>query len=181
MDSPLEDLIEAHSLPSILRFVLDQYRLDIHGIHGIAHWGRVLQNGRRLAVATGADCTVIELFAIFHDACRHGDAQDHDHGPRAAVLVESLRARIGIEQARFALLVEACRCHTRGAAERADMTVLTCLDADRLDIPRVGMRIKPWLLSTQAARVPATIAWATHRAQRHAVPSLIAEEWAWEG
>ncbi len=141
----------------------------------------MLENGRRLAVITGANVEVMECFAIFHDSCRHADGRDPDHGPRAAELVESLRGRIPLDEAELSLLTEACRCHTRGALEHADMTVLTCLDADRLDIPRVGIRIKPELLSTPAARTPALIAWATDRAERRVVPGLLAGEWGWEG
>jgi uncharacterized protein len=65
----------------LVKTVLDRYRLDAGGVHGIRHWGRVLENGRRLALLTGADLRVVELFAIFHDACRWHDALDHDHGP----------------------------------------------------------------------------------------------------
>ena len=165
----------------LLRLILDRYRLDLHGIHGIAHWARVLENGRRLAAVTGADGAVIEFFALFHDSCRNGDGQDPGHGPRAAELVESLRGRIGLDDARLSHLVEACRCHTFGAAGSAHITVLTCLDSDRLDIPRVGIQIKPWLLSTEAARAPDIIAWATERAERRAFPALLAEEWGWKG
>jgi uncharacterized protein len=140
-----------------------------------------LQNGRRLAAVNGADLQVIECFAIFHDACRRSDGHDPDHGPRAAALVQSLRGRLGLDDARCTLVIEACENHTRGASSAADITVLTCLDADRLDIPRVGLRIKPWLLSTPAARAIEIIEWATERARRHAIPDLLADEWGWSG
>ncbi len=132
-------------------------------------------------MVTGADGAVLELFALFHDSCRNGDGQDPDHGPRAAALVASLRDSIALDPARLSHLVEACRCHTFGAVESAHVTVLTCLDSDRLDIPRVGKQIKPWLLSTDAARAPDVIAWATERAERLATPVLLAEEWGWQG
>ena len=38
--------------------------LSWHGIHGLAHWQRVRENGLRLASANGSDPVVIELFAF---------------------------------------------------------------------------------------------------------------------
>ncbi len=167
-------------LRPLLSLILDHYRLYPGGIHGVTHWARVLENGRRLAPATGADITVVELFAIFHDACRRNDGHDPDHGPRAAELVLRLRETLGIEEARTMLLAEACRCHTYGPPDCASVTVLTCLDADRLDIPRVGRRVRPELLFSDPARDPETIRWASRRAVVHEVPRLCAEEWGWQ-
>lgn len=159
--------------------ILEQYRLSANGIHGIAHWGRVLENGRRLARLTGADPRVVEFFAIFNDACRANDGADPDHGPRAAALARRWRRWIHLEDAGFALLVEACDCHTRGPLREPDVTVHTCLDADRLDISRVGKRIRPALLFTSAARDPLMISWAGRRGARRETPPVCAEEWGW--
>jgi hypothetical protein len=68
----------------LLDVILSRYQLSVDGIHGVHHWGRVLENGRRLATVTGADLRVVELFAILHDSCRQSDGRDPDHGPRAA-------------------------------------------------------------------------------------------------
>jgi len=162
----------------LLRKGLAQYRLDVNGVHGIRHWGRVLENGRRLAALTGADVRVVEHFAIFHDACRLSDGEDCDHGPRAAELVRGLRGEIDLDDEAFALLVLACECHTKGPRFPCDETVLACLDADRLDIPRVGFRIRKGLLFTTAARDSAIVEWAGGRAWHDEVPAVIAEEWA---
>lgn len=164
---------------TLLDRILEHYTLPVVGIHGITHWGRVLENGRRLAATTGADPDVIELFAIFHDSCRRNDGLDRDHGPRAARLLRQWRDLISLGEAAFALLVEACECHTRGARPGADTTVLTCLDADRLDIPRVGRRTDPRQLFTAAGRDPDTIEWAALRAMRRATPAVCAVEWGW--
>jgi uncharacterized protein len=161
----------------LLAKVLDQFRLDANGVHGIRHWGRVLENGRRLAPLTGADPGVVELFAIFHDACRLNDTLDRDHGPRAADLVRSFRGEIDLDDDAFAQLALACACHTRGPRFPCSGTVLTCLDADRLDIPRVGMRIRTGLLFTAAARDPLVLAWAGGRAWHGEIPAVCAEEW----
>jgi hypothetical protein len=60
------------------------------------------------------------------------------------------------------------------------VTVLTCLDADRLDIPRVGLAVRPGLLFNPAAREPRMLEWASDRAGRLVVPSLCDEEWGWQ-
>jgi uncharacterized protein len=44
-----------------------------------------------------------------------------------------------------------------------DITVLTCWDADRLDLGRVGIRPAAHRLCTDAARDPAMIEWAYRR------------------
>jgi hypothetical protein len=43
----------------LLRKIVDQFGLDIHGIHGTAHWIRVYENGYRLAQSTGANVNVL--------------------------------------------------------------------------------------------------------------------------
>jgi hypothetical protein len=55
--------------------------------------------------------------------------------------------------------------------------VLTCLDADRLDIPRVGMWIRTGLLFTAAARAPEILGWAGSRAWKREIPAVCADEW----
>ncbi len=63
------------------------------------------------------------------------------------------------------LLQEACRGHSEGWTE-ADITVMTCWDADRLDLGRVGIIPDPTRLCTAAARDRATIEWAFARSLR---------------
>ena len=143
------------------------------------HWGRVLENGRRLCAVTGADPAVIEMFSLFHDACRRSDKWDPEHGPRAATLAWRLRERLGLQDSQLSQLISACDGHTVGPGEDADITVLTCLDADRLDIPRVGMRIRPDLLFTGAGRSREMLAWAGERAANRVLPAVCADEWGW--
>ena len=163
----------------LLPLVLEQYRLNPQGIHGVPHWGRVLENGRRLCAVTGADPAVIEMFSVFHDACRRNDGWDPEHGPRAATLAWRLRERLGLHDSQLGQLISACDGHTVGPGEDADITVLTCLDADRLDIPRVGMRIRPDLLFTGAGRSREMLAWAGERAANRVLPAVCADEWGW--
>jgi uncharacterized protein len=137
--------------------------VDRHGVHGVAHWTRVRENGHRLARATGADKELVELFAFLHDCCRENDRTDPGHGERAADFAASLRGSlILLSDERFELLFEAIRDHEKGFT-RADVTVMTCWDADRLDLGRVGIRPDPKYLCTAAAKERDTIAWAYRR------------------
>ena len=163
--------------PRLISRILDGYALRPEGVHGVAHWGRVLENGRRLAEILDADPDVIELFAVFHDARRINDGWDHGHGRRGAELAGQLRGEyFTIRDAQFALLAYACQEHTSGK-RGADPTVQVCWDADRLDLLRVGTRPLPALLCTQAARAPEVLQWANQRASAWAMPELVAKEW----
>jgi uncharacterized protein len=152
----------------LLKHLRTQFQLDWQGIHGAPHWGRVLDNGLRVAQRTGARIDVVTLFAFLHDSRRVDDGSDHGHGQRAAEYAVELRGRcFEIDDAGFVLLTAACRGHSDGLIE-ADVTVQTCWDADRLDLGRVGRRPDPRLLCTAAARDPVTIDWAYQRSRGRA-------------
>ena len=139
------------------------YRLDWHGVHGWAHWVRVRENGLRLAAATGADTTVVELFSLFHDIARWNDSHDPQHGRRGAETAMRMAGDLGgINATRLELLRFACTHHTAGLVE-GDVTVRTCWDADRLDLGRVGTVPRPSRLCTDAARDPDVLRWAWAR------------------
>ena len=147
----------------LVSFLRGQFRLDWRGIHGAGHWIRVRANGLRLAPVTGADPTVVELFAVLHDVCREDDGFDMEHGVRSAALVlEVCDDLLGVGREQAELLAFACRWHTHGGTE-ADVTVQTCWDADRLDLGRVGIRPHPRYLCTPAARRPEVVEWAHAR------------------
>ena len=142
------------------------YGLDWHGIHGVAHWARVRHIGLRLAGQTGANPNVVEIFAFIHDAQRHDDGFDPEHGERAAHLARKLLGRsLHLNAAEFDLLIYACQHHTFGHIE-ADITVQTCWDADRLDLGRVGIMPRAERLCTAAARDPEMLQWAYQRSRR---------------
>jgi uncharacterized protein len=65
---------------AIIAEVLRGYALDTDGIHGVAHWARVMENGLRVAGETGADFEVVRLFALLHDSRRLSDGGDPEHG-----------------------------------------------------------------------------------------------------
>ena len=64
--------------------VVQNFELDIDGIHGVSHWTRVLENGFRLAETNGANLKVVAAFALLHDSRRENDGYDPEHGFRGA-------------------------------------------------------------------------------------------------
>jgi uncharacterized protein len=151
-------------LPSLVVRILDGHVLSPWGIHGVTHWVRVMENGLKLAESTGANPAVVTLFALFHDSRRIDDGDDYGHGGRGAELASEYRGvSFDLPDAEFDLLYRACERHTGGRTD-PDITVLTCWDADRLDLGRVGIMPDPRYLCTPAGRSAALIDWAHTRA-----------------
>jgi uncharacterized protein len=158
--------VRATDFQQVVRAAKNRFVLDRHGIHGVPHWQRVRENGLRIAKYTGADRLIVELFAYLHDCCREDDRSDSGHGERAALFAESLRGTlIHLSDESFTLLYEAIRDHELGLT-RGDITVLTCWDADRLDLGRVHRRPDPAYLGTEYARRKETIEWAYKRSRQ---------------
>lgn len=163
--------------PALLKEILSEYALPLNGIHGVSHWARVLENGRRLAELTGGDQEVIELFAVFHDSKRINEGIDHGHGARGADYARKLRGKLfDVDDAAFELLTHACADHTLGKRQ-ADLTIQVCWDSDRLDLGRAGIPPLPHLLCTAAAQEKTMIHWANERSLRRLVPDLVEAEW----
>ena len=147
----------------LITFARNEFRLDWDGIHGAPHWSRVRHNGLILARHTGANTRVVEYFAFIHDLGRQNDDHDPEHGIRAAAIAESIAGDlIDLFAHELALLVEACSGHSDGQI-LADVTVMTCWDADRLDLGRVGIRPDPARLCNDAARHPELLSGAYRR------------------
>lgn len=161
----------------ILDVILIDYPLPVRGFHGVGHWARVWENGLRLAAETGADPEVVKLFALFHDSRRLNDGWDDGHGLRGAKLAKRCRGKLfDLSDDRFELLYRACAWHTEGRDD-GDVTVLTCWDADRLDLGRVGEVPNPKYLCTAAGKASATIDWAHARAVKEFEPAIVIDEW----
>jgi uncharacterized protein len=128
------------------------FRCGAHSIHGPSHWQRVDEFGLNIAKASGADLTVVRLFALLHDSCRQDEGADLNHGTRAAEMLNRIvPAVFAIDPGRFDLLKEAIRLHTSGLTTN-EPTIGTCWDADRLDIGRVGMTPSAQYMSTEAGK-----------------------------
>ncbi len=165
------------NLEPVLRVVLEDYGLPLGGAHGVAHWARVLENGRRLAEETGASIEVVSLFAVLHDSRRINEGTDPEHGPRAAKFATELRGGVfDLDDHEFRLLCRACEGHTY-ERNHPDVTIQTCWDSDRLDLGRVGIMPHPGRLCTEVAKRPETIKWADGRASFGVVPGFVLDEW----
>ena len=163
----------------LIHRILERYALPWGATHGVPHWARVLENGRRLSVITGAKLRIVELFALFHDSQRINEGFDDDHGRRGAKLARELLHRIKYEldDEDIELLIQACELHTEGYLE-GDITVQTCWDADRLDLGRVGITPREEKLCTDGAKDPDLFRWATKRGEGLVVPALVSKEWS---
>ena len=136
----------------LIGFAREEFRLDWDGIHGASHWSRVRHNGLLLAEHTGANARVVEYFAFIHDLGRYNDSHDPQHGHRAADIARSIVGElIHLTAQELELLMEACRGHSDGHT-LANATVMTCWDADRLDLGRVGIKPRADRLCTDVAR-----------------------------
>jgi uncharacterized protein len=141
-----------HDREGLIRTIREQYVLNWHGIHGWDHWMTVSETGKLLAADSSADLRVVELFALLHDSCRINDGWDPDHGPRAAEFAMSLNGEFfTLEKPAMNLLVLAIRDHTAGYVHD-DLTISCCWDADRLELPRVGIPTHPDYLGTEKAK-----------------------------
>jgi len=135
-----------------VNFLVEQCPLGHSRIHGITHWTNVLMNGRRLTLETGANLKVVELFSVLHDARRENDDYDPAHGRRAAELAKSCNSHwFDLEENEMLDLYQACFYHADGLTKH-NITVMTCWDADRLDLGRVYIKPNPRYLCTKVAK-----------------------------
>ena len=161
---------------ALLKRILPGYRLELDGLHGLNHWGRVWENGVRLAEETGINPGIPIYFALFHDSRRVSDGYDPEHGLRGAKLARKLREHIDLSPAEFDQLYYACEFHADGLTE-ADLEVQVCWDADRVDLGRVGIWPDRRLLCTSNAKSEQFLQWAHDRAIEEIVPDIGEQLW----
>ena len=92
---------------------------------------------------------MVRLFAVYHDAKRENEGYDPEHGFRAAeLLAEDIRAdKLKLDAEVFEKLTVALQFHNNGRVSD-DVDIGTCWDADRMDLPRVGMDVDAEYMST---------------------------------
>ena len=140
----------------IWKDMTDQFSLGDFSIHGPNHWRNVELNGLQLCRLNGADETVVRLFAVFHDVERENEGHDPEHGRRAADLLLQLHGELfELDELRLELLVDAVSYHNDGLVSDS-LTIGTCWDADRMDLPRVGITPRPERMSTAHGKQFAT-------------------------
>lgn len=140
-------------------------------LHGPAHWAHVHRFGAALAdrldlPPEGRVC--VELFAWLHDLARKDDEAGAQHAVDGAAQIEAILPVIAdpLTPAQIETIRVAVRHHSDGmvsgrAGEAGvfahidwprDLVVATvgcCWDADRLDLPRVGMTPSDRFMSTR--------------------------------
>lgn len=152
----------------LLQAIRRQFVPSWNGDHAVDHWERVRSNALSIAdVTPGADPAVCELFAYFHDAGRINEGEDPGHGARGAALARAFHGQyFDCSSEQLDQLCHAAEYHSDGGT-RGHATVRACWDADRLDLPRVGITPNPAFLCTAFGR---QIAEARHAEGRLGLP-----------
>lgn len=140
------------NMKQIKKFCISKLsREQLISIHGEYHWDRVAMFGRRLCSQDpNINARVVELFAYFHDCQRKNDGYDEEHGPRAALLLDTVRDDLlgDLSDEEFDQLQTGCRIHTIQREPTGDATIDACIDADRLDLGRIGIVPDPGRMLT---------------------------------
>lgn len=144
----------------VQRAVLQVFALDPMGVHGLPHWSRVMRNGLLIAREDkDVDIEVVTLFALIHDSMRDNEFDDPMHGIRAARFALELYEHgkmPWLREDKLTYLRGACADHEKGLVTHVP-TIQACWDADRLDLPRVGIMPDPKLLGSKYALMPGVI------------------------
>lgn len=121
-------------------------------IYGVEHFDRVAEYGETI-MEPGASPDVVAAFAYLHDLERSSNEKDTEHGAKAVKLIERIRTTYlaNLTNMEIDLLKTACSLH--GKTERTgNPTIDICLDADRLDLPRLGIIPSPQEMATEKER-----------------------------
>jgi uncharacterized protein len=140
--SVVNKLIRNKKLTAVLNEAKKVFKLNSErSLHGHEHWEQVEKNVIELGGNTpGCDIEVARLFAILHDCKRRDEGTDKEHGARAAGFARDLydKGMLDIDPEQFSKLIFAIKHHNDGLVS-SDPTIGVCWDADRLDLPRVGI------------------------------------------
>ena len=123
----------------------EEFPVYLSWVHGITHWEHVEAFGLMMAEEVPeTDKEVIQWFAYLHDCRRGSDGCCEEHGQAAAKFIKKIRktflSELSDEQVK--ILILACKSHTL-KHRTGNITADICLDADRLDLPRVGIIPEP--------------------------------------
>lgn len=144
-------MADMQDLTELWAFCVTNFRLRGH-THGPIHWKQVEKFGLAVASENGANTEFVRLFAVLHDSCRENEGHDPEHGLRAARLAQGQRGKLfKLDDVLMEKLVYCCTWHDKGHTS-TDLEIGTCWDADRLDLPRVGVNPQERYFSTDAAK-----------------------------
>ena len=133
---------QSHSL--LFEKVSNEFALSLEGIHGVKHWIQVYHYTQFLAKSYNIESEVFLLFSLLHDSKRENEYEDIEHGIKAARSIEAYQNQglILLSNEDTERLIFACANHTKADKSHPlyqDLVVQICLDADKLDIGRVGV------------------------------------------
>lgn len=149
---PKANVIFLYLIMELLGNILQDCTANLSSIHGISHWKNVEKFAIFIAQYEDVNLRVMRAFAYFHDCKRENDEEDPGHGPRAAEYVEKYASKwLNFSDKEIWQLSAACRYHTADKLFN-DITVLACYDCDRLDLPRIGIKVDVNLLYTETAK-----------------------------
>lgn len=101
--------------------------------HDLEHALRVMAWGKKLALAEGADVTIIELASLLHDIGRSG-AVEKTHAESSAGLAVNILHKAGYSEDIILRVKEAIIAHSREAGHEPETLEAKILyDADKLD------------------------------------------------
>lgn len=157
-----------------VRLLRTEFQLDFFGVHGINHWARVYYNGMEIAQFNKANRKVVKYFAFLHDIKREDEFTDPEHGLRASNFIDKIKDKFltDLDNHEIGILKTACAIHNTNMTSN-DITIQTCLDADRLDLARVGIMPDERYLQTAAAKT--LIHESTQRAEDDFTPPIVNE------
>lgn len=117
------------------------------------HVLRIINFGRYLARKNGANMNVVILFAALHDIEKN-EANIPEHGAMAAKKIEGSYHFLfyNLSSNEKELVKKACEVHSSEVIT-GDVTIDTCLDANRLDIGRYGIEYDIEKFATEEARM----------------------------
>lgn len=132
------------SWTNLLIEVRRKARLRESPLHGEVHWRAVAATFLHIQKnKSDIDLEVGLAFALFHDSQRQDEMGDTWHGEAAAEFVASSDTLLHlIGPARRDQVFAACALHNEGYVERNNRSIGACLDADRLNLVRIGIQPK---------------------------------------
>lgn len=129
----------------------DEFPAYVSWFHGVTHWEHIEKFGLMMAKeCPGADTDVIRWFAYIHDCRRGTEGWCEEHGRIAAKFIAKIRNTFlsDLSDEQITILRLACRSHTVKRRTK-EITADICLDADRLDLYRVGIKPDPKLMASE--------------------------------
>ena len=137
----------------------EEFPAYLSWFHGITHWKYVEAFGLMMAdEVPEADREVIRWFAYLHDCCRGTEGYCEEHGNLAAKFIGRIRKTFlrELTDEQVKTLKLACKSHTV-RRRTGNITADICLDADRLDLPRVNVNADPKKMATSIGALYAKI------------------------